>query len=364
VASGDDALWLGIDLGTQGVRVLVASSDGEVVARASRPLTGERDGERHEQDPASWWESAAAACREAMEDLEPDRVQGVATDATSGTILLVNAEGHALTPAVMYDDARAGEQGLRADAAGEELWRSLGYRMAPGWALPKLLWMIECRPELIPGARLAHASDLINGRLVGHEVATDWSHALKTGYDLIEDSWPWAVLDRLAVPSELLPKVVSPGTVLGGVGGLGASQTGLSAGTPVVAGMTDGCASQIATGALAEGSWSSMLGTTLGLKGASAELVRDSNGVLYCHRSPDGGWLPGGACNVGAAVLSNTFGDEHLDELGDRSARIARRALPVRCRRGGGLPPRAAEGRRRALRCAVAGPGVPRAAVL
>ena len=63
-----------------------------------------------------------------------------------------------------------------------------------------------------------------------------------------------------------------------------------------------------------------MLGTTLGLKGASPELIRDPNGVLYCHRSPDGGWLPGGASSSGAGVLSDTFPGRDLDELGRRAA--------------------------------------------
>ena len=72
---------------------------------------------------------------------------------------------------------------------------------------------------------------------------------------------------------------------------------------PVHAGMTDGCAAQIASGALAPGSWSSALGTTLVLKGATEDLLRDPNGAVYCHRSPDGGWLPGGASSTGAGVL-------------------------------------------------------------
>jgi D-ribulokinase len=178
------------------------------------------------------------------------------------------------------------------------------------------MWMLDCHRDLVPNARLAHGCDFINLRLTGAEVATDWSHALKSGYDLVEGSWPHALLDRLDVPTALLPDVVAPGTIIGEVGPAGAAATRLPPGTPLIAGMTDGCASQIAAGALGDGHWSSTLGTTLALKGASAELLRDPNGVLYCHRSPDGGWLPGGACNVGAGVLSDTFGEEKLEELG------------------------------------------------
>lgn len=319
-ASRDEAIWVGVDLGTQGVRALVVSAGGRVVGRGSRPLTGRREGARHEQDPDGWWQSLTGACRDALERVEPGRLRGVATDSTSGTILLVDRAGAAITPGLMYDDSRAGDQACRASEVGEAVWRSLGYRMQASWALPKLLWLLDCQSDLIPGARLAHQCDYVNRRLVGSEVAADSSHALKTGYDLIEGSWPKEVLDRLGVPASLLPDVVRPGSSLGEVGEEGAGETGIPAGTPVIAGMTDGCAAQIAAGALGEGSWSSTLGTTLGLKGASSELIRDPNGVLYCHRSPEGGWLPGGASSTGAGVLSTTFPDRDLDELGRRAS--------------------------------------------
>jgi sugar (pentulose or hexulose) kinase len=321
VAGREEDLWVGIDVGTQGVRVLVASGDGHVAGSAARPLNGSRRGERHEQDAAQWWEATAAACREALAGVDPLRIRAVATDSTSGTILLLHKSGEPLTAAVIYDDSRAQEQARRADEEGEELWRSLGYRMTPSWGLPKLLWMLDCCPDVSAGARLAHACDFINHRLVGGQVATDWSHALKSGYDLIDGSWPHAVLDRLGVRPELLPEVVAPGTTLGEVGPDAADAAGIPLGTRVIAGMTDGCASQIAAGALGDGHWSSMLGTTLGLKGASSELLRDPNGVLYCHRSPDGGWLPGGACSAGAGVLAGTFGEEKLEELGQGAPR-------------------------------------------
>ena len=71
--------------------------------------------------------------------------------------------------------------------------------------------------------------------------------------------------------------------------------------------MTDGCAAQIASGALRPGSWNSVLGTTLVLKGASVTPVHDATGVVYNHRAPDGSWLPGGASSVGAGVLTAAF---------------------------------------------------------
>jgi sugar (pentulose or hexulose) kinase len=155
--------------------------------------------------------------------------------------------------------------------------------------------------------RLAHQPDVIVARLTGTLPPADSSHALKTGYDVERDAWPHAELATLGLPDGLLPEVVRPGTRLGEVTPGASEATGIPAGTPVVAGMTDGCAAQIAAGALRPGAWNSVLGTTLVLKGASAEPVRDPAGVVYNHRAPDGSWLPGGASGVGAGVLTAAF---------------------------------------------------------
>ncbi|WP_330457846.1 FGGY family carbohydrate kinase [Streptomyces sp. NBC_00820] len=283
--------WLGIDLGTQGVRALLVTADGTVVGSGSAPLRRDRrEGARHEQDPGEWWEAVCVACRGALRDTRA-RVGGLAVCGTSGTVLLADASGRPTTPALMYDDGRAA-----AEAAG---LRAAGVEVQDSWALPKARWLTDHHG---PG-RLLHQPDVINARLVGRPVPADSSHALKTAYDVERDRWPGLT----GLPEGTLPDVVRPGTRLGEVCPAAADATGIPAGTPVIAGMTDGCAAQIASGALREGAWNSVLGTTLVLKGAAAEPVRDPAGVVYNHRAPDGTWLPGGASSVGAGVLTARF---------------------------------------------------------
>jgi len=313
-ASGDGPLWVGLDVGTQSARALAVDDVGNVAGHGSRALRGSREGARHEQDPGSWWQAVAGACRAALGDVAPERVRGVATCATSGTIVLVDRDGAALSPGYMYDDARAADEARRINAVGAPV------PVGATWGLPKLLWALRARPELAAGgARLAHQADCVARRLTGHDVAADCSHALKSGYDVVAETWPHALLQQLDVPDGVLPGVVRSGSPLGVVGAEGSAATGLAAGTPVIAGMTDGCAGQLAAGALRAGQWNSVLGTTLVLKGVSPELIRDPGGVVYCHRAPDGGWLPGGASSSGAGVLSAAFGGRDLEELGRRA---------------------------------------------
>ncbi|GLX01510.1 FGGY family carbohydrate kinase [Microtetraspora sp. NBRC 16547] len=315
--------WIGLDLGTQSVRAMAVADGGEVLGVAGRALTSRRDGPRHEQDPEQWWKELAAASREALRGVPRDLVSGVAVTATSGTILLTRPDGSPLTPALMYDDRRAAAEVERVNEVGGPVWSRLGYRkMQATWALPKLLWLL--RENAVDGTRLAHQNDFVNRRLVGRDVPADLSNALKTGVDLIAESWPDSVLEELGVPERILPGVVRPGTVLGTVCAEAASYTGIPEGTPVIAGTTDGCAAQIGAGAMRAGSWNTVLGTTLVLKGSSPELIHDPLGVVYSHRAPDGGWLPGGASSTGAGVLARELAGRDLDDLSHQAARRAK----------------------------------------
>jgi sugar (pentulose or hexulose) kinase len=310
-----DAAWLGIDLGTQGVRATLVDATGSILGSGSAPLVRDhRDGAIHEQDPAEWWTALCQATRQATAPLRGRELGGVAIDSTSGTILVQDASGAAHGPAVMYDDGRAGPEALEAQSAGEELWAALGQRIQRSWALPKALWLV--RHGLVGhSGRIVHQADHVAAKLTGAPVATDSSHALKMGLDLVNLRWPSDIFDRLGLDELLLPEVVLPGVRIGEVCAAAASETGIPVGAPLRAGMTDGCAAQIAVRAMLPGSWSTALGTTLVVKGSSLQPIRDPSGAVYNHVNPDGGWLPGGASSTGAGVIRRDFADADLDAL-------------------------------------------------
>lgn len=319
----DGVAWIGLDIGTQSCRALAVDDHGITIARAARPLRGHRDGNRHEQNPQDWWTAAIQVLTAVTGVTGARPVGGIAMCATSGTVLLTDSAGTPLTPGLMYDDARAGTLAGEAQTAGADLWQKLGYRIQPAWALPKLLWWRD-HDLLIPDARVAHQPDVVAAALTGHPVASDSSHALKTGYDQLDRCWPPEVLDRLRLDPATLPPVVPPGTTLGVVCADAAERTGLPVGTPVVAGMTDGCAAQLGAGALAPGEWNSVLGTTLALKGVGTALLHDPTGAVYSHRAPYGDlWLPGGASSTGAGAVRTLFPDADLDALTRTAAGIS-----------------------------------------
>ena len=315
--------FCGIDVGTQGVRAMVVDEQGTLLGSGRRPLESDRSTERrHEQDPGEWWDALVGAVRAAVAELPADvHVSAVAIDATSGTVLVEDASGATTGPALMYDDARAEAEAEQAQDAGAELWAELGIRMQTTWALPKALWL-DRHADLAATDRIVHQADHLAGRLVGERVPADTSHALKTGADGRDATWPAEVFAELELSLDRLPGLVFPGTVLGRISKQAALELGLSDDVEVKAGMTDGCAGQIAAGALETGSWSSTLGTTLVVKGAVDELIHDPSGAIYSHRHPDGGWLPGGASSSGTGVFAAMLPGQDLDDL--TAAAVAR----------------------------------------
>ncbi|MEU1664629.1 FGGY family carbohydrate kinase [Streptomyces sparsogenes] len=312
-ASPSPEVVAGIDIATAAVRAVCVDARGRVLAEGRAPLPAPRRGAggRSEQDARAWWPAVAAALREVTAKLPAGgrEVVAVATSATSGTVVLADGTGEPVGPALMYDDRRAAGLNARAQRLGAPRWQALGLAVGPTAALGRLAWLAGEEGPAGDPRHLLHTPDLIGWRLTGGPVATDWSHALKTGYDPRLGEWPAEVLDALDVPTAWLPQVQAPATEAGTVCAAAADETGLPVGCPVRLGMTDGCAGQIATGAVRPGQFVGVLGTTYVLKGVTRELVTDPSGALYSHRHPDGWWLPGGASNTGGEALAHVPAD-------------------------------------------------------
>lgn len=310
-----EPVTIGIDVATAGVRAVAMDVPARVVlASAARELPAPvRDGHgRSEADATRWWPAVAGALAEVTAQL-PRRggeVTAVAVAATSGTVVAVDGAGRPVSPALMYDDRRGAPYNTKAVELGATRWSRLGLAPSATAALGRIAWLRDNSPD---AAAIRHTPELIGAHLTGGPVAADSSHALKSGYDALTGQWPDEVFEAFGVPPDWLPEVVAPTSVLGQVGRETADATGLPVGCLVVAGMTDGCAGQLAAGAGEPGQFVGILGTTYVLKGVSNRLVADPSGAMYSHRHPQGWWLPGGAANTGGEALADSVGLAELD---------------------------------------------------
>ena len=162
----------------------------------------------------------------------------------------------------------------------------------------KAAWVKRHEPALWDRARyLLSAADWLSGKLSGEFGISDFTNALKLGYDPESASWIESVR-AAGLPADRLPVVRRPGQPIGQVSKAAAAETGLPPGMPVLAGATDGMASVIASGASVSGDANTTLGTTLVWKvlhnGKPA-----AHGGVYFHLHPGGLWVPGAASNTG-----------------------------------------------------------------
>src|ERR1700737_3171556 len=157
---------LAIDLGTSSVKVGVFAGDGRLVSFARRSYgAGHVAGEVAGADPEQWWSSTAGALREAASDLDLRHVRAVCVGGQGPTLVLVDADGRPVRPALTWMDARSNAHSTR-------LAKLLASPGAAFSLVPRLLWVIENEPEATRRARWAlGAWDFIASRLAGGQTA-------------------------------------------------------------------------------------------------------------------------------------------------------------------------------------------------
>ncbi len=309
--------FIGIDVGTQGARVVLVDQKGDLIASDSRKFLLD-DTFREEQSPRVWWEDCVTIIDQLMQQLpvgfDKKAIRAVSVTSTSGTVIPLDHKNEPLHHAIMYSDGRSAVQGKRIQEIALRHVKGgyTGFNASSG--ISKMLWYIETYPEQVDQIAVwVHASDYIVGKLSGNYRVTDYTNVLKSGYDVARLEWPAYITEEVGLKKEWLQEVVPSGTVVGKLTEDLARRWG-TASLSVVVGMTDGCASQVASGVVKPGDWNTTIGTTLVIKGVTTNNVVDPLGRLYSHRHPEGYWMPGGASNTGADWISLDFPTE-LDTL-------------------------------------------------
>ena len=302
--------YLGLDLGTTGVRALVVDRLGKVLgsATAEQPLFSPAPGWM-EQEPADWWRAACEAIPRALAQagLEGGAIEAIGVSGQMHGATLLDAEGAVVRPCILWNDQRSAPQceEIHARVGLDRELALTGNVALAGFTAPKLLWVREHEPER--WSRVAHVllpRDYLNYRLTG-VLACEPSDASGTQlFDVRARRWSREMFDALDLSLDLLPSIVPSAGRMGEVSAAAAAQTGLRAGTPVVGGGADNACAATGCGVLEPGQVLCSIGTS-GTVVAPVDLTVASPGNhvhLFAHATPRTNYLMGVILSAGGAL--------------------------------------------------------------
>lgn len=320
-------LILALDLGTSGLKAVVFSAEGRIVAEGSASYeTRYGESGEAEQDAADWWR----AVRDAVAGLEPPGVPAPAALAISGHmmgVVPVDAEGEPLGRALIHADTRAvGQADELANAVGlEQIYRITGHRASASYSGPKMMWLAQNDPERYNrAAALLNPKDYLNLRLTGR-TCTEYTDASGTLlYDLERGDWSRELVAASGLDASKLPEIVPSAVVIGRVTRAAAAETGLPEGLPVVAGAGDGMCAGVGAGSVAAGLAYNYLGTTSWVATTADRPLIDPEmrTFTFAHAVPGLYHSMGTMQTAGGAV--DWFCDTTLGHLGSREEALRR----------------------------------------
>jgi sugar (pentulose or hexulose) kinase len=309
------ALFLGVDLGSSGLRLAVLACAGAPGGQPDDPLLcREAPYGGPFDDPEAWRQGLIRLMATVPAELRR-QMRAVAIDGTSGTLLACHPDGslpppplhralpyHLACPelagevATLLGQGQGGADHPAASASGS-LARALRLRAIAGEA------------GLGPGLLLRHQADWLMGWLLNDWRWGEEGNNVRLGWDLRQGRWLGAIGDGIGW--QVLPQIRASGSVLGQLGPAAATALGLPESCQVVAGSTDANAAVLAADP-AEADGIAVLGTTLVLKQFMAAPL---TGAGVSNHRVAGRWLVGGASNAGAGILRRFFDDERIAEL-------------------------------------------------
>ncbi len=276
--------FMGIDGGTESVRVGVFDQEGTPIGFASR-----RYGLKHphpgwaEQDPTEWWSSLVAAIREVMSKnaIGHEAIAGISLDATTCTVVAVDEQNRVLRPAIIWMDVRAVDQARRIAETGDPALKYNGFaNVSAEWMPCKALWLKENEPDIYAAAQhVCEYCDWITYRLTGEWTASVNIASLRWYYDRDNGGFPQSFYRKIGLDdllSKFPQRVLDMGTVVEGLSRKAAEELDLRPGIPVAEGGGDAMVSTIGMDVLAPGKIALITGSSHAIFGESAESLYGS----------------------------------------------------------------------------------------
>lgn len=318
---------IGIDFGTESVRVGIFDLGGHPAVFASEPypLHHPYPGWA-EQSPGDWWAALVKATRTALAEsgIPKEEIVGLGADCTSCTVLAMDDDGRPLRPAIIWMDVRAADQARRIAASGHPALKYNGYgNVSAEWMPCKALWLKENEPNIYRQAgRVGEFIDWLTHRLTGEWTASIDNTSIRWYYDRTEGGWPETFYEQIGL-GDLLgkfpPRVLDMGQVAGRLSAAAAAELGLPPGLPVAEGGADAFVAMIGLNVLQPGKMAFITGSSHLYLGQSAAPLH-AKGMFGAYTDAV---LPGQYTVEGGQVSTGSVVKWFKDNFCGREAAIA-----------------------------------------
>ena len=307
--------YIGVDLGTSAVKLLLMSGDGKIEKIVSKEydLSFPHPG-WSEQNPYDWWNQSVAGLKELTADCDKSKVAGISFGGQMHGLVTLDENDNVIRPAILWNDGRTGkETDYLNNVIGKDKLSEYTANIAfAGFTAPKILWMQENEPDnWAKVAKIMLPKDYLAYRLSG-TFCTDYSDA--SGMLLLDVKnrcYSKEMLDICHLNESQLPKLFESYEVVGTIKPEVAAELGFSTDVKIVAGAGDNAAAAVGTGTVGEGKCNLSIGTSGTIFISSKNFTVDPVNALHSFDHADGGYHLMG-CMLSAASCNKWWMDEIL----------------------------------------------------
>ena len=283
-------MYIGLDLGTSGLKGILIGEDQTVLAEATAPLTVQRPHEGWSEQAPSDWISAAETVFDRLASQKPlSKVRGIGLSGHMHGATLLDASNEVLRPCILWNDTRSFEEAAELD--GDPMFRRLtGNIVFPGFTAPKVVWVANHEPAIRERvAKILLPKDYLRLWLTGEHVG-EMSDAAGTAWlDTGRRDWSDELLQATGLDRSHMPSLVEGSEVSGYLREALSARWGLPKGVVVAGGGGDNAASGVGVGVVRAGEAFVSLGTSGVLFAANDGYQPDPDTAVhtFCHALPD-----------------------------------------------------------------------------
>ncbi len=308
-------LYIGVDLGTSAVKLLLMDEKGEIRKIVSKeyPLYFPHPG-WSEQNPEDWFLKTVEGIKELTAECEKSKVAGISFGGQMHGLVALDGEDRVIRPAILWNDGRTGEETdyLNEVIGKDKLSEHTANIAFAGFTAPKILWMKKHEPENFAKIRkIMLPKDFLAYKLSG-VFCTDVSDA--SGMLLLDVKnrcWSKEMLDVCGISEKQLPKLYESFQAVGTLRPEIAEELGLSGQVRVIAGAGDNAAAAVGTGTVGDGMCNISLGTSGTVFISSKSFGVDENNALHSFAHADGNYHLMG-CMLSAASCNKWWNEDIL----------------------------------------------------